>query len=121
MKFSEILKDLLKEHNLSQEKLAKSIGFSQRAVSKWVNEQAEPTETAILRCSKFFDISTDELLGVNTFSIKKENSALGFSQDEVNLIKDYRSLAPALQEMLRATIQTWKGTSANTGTKPHRA
>lgn len=63
MGFSETLKDLLKEKNLSQEKLASAIGFSQRAVSKWVNAQAEPTETAIVSCVDYFGITTDEMLG----------------------------------------------------------
>lgn len=92
MKFSNILKDLLKEHNLSQEKLANAIGFSQRAVSKWVNEQAEPTETAILRCANFFNISTDELLGKDIFSIKRENAPSALTQEETNLLDTFRSL-----------------------------
>lgn len=65
MKFGEILNELLKSNELSQAELAKEIGFSQRAVSKWVNNQSEPTATAIVRCAVFFQVSTDYLLGLD--------------------------------------------------------
>lgn len=64
MIFGEKIKELLEINNLSQDSLAKAIGFSQRAVSKWINNQAEPTATAIINCAKFFQVSTDYLLGL---------------------------------------------------------
>ena len=64
MEFGNRLKDLLKEKNISQETLAKAIGVSQRAVSKWINRQAEPTESAIVNCARFFDVSADYILGL---------------------------------------------------------
>ena len=54
----------MKEHNITQTALAKEIGYTQRAVSKWVNAQAEPTATAIYLCAKFFGVSSDYLLGL---------------------------------------------------------
>ena len=47
MSFGTILKDLLKEHGLTQSALASEIGYTQRAISKWINQEAEPTESAI--------------------------------------------------------------------------
>lgn len=64
MTFGEIIKQLLQLNNLSQADLAKEIGFSQRAVSKWINSQAEPTATAIINCAKFFHVSAGYLLGL---------------------------------------------------------
>lgn len=64
MKFSERLNQLLKDANISQEKLAKSIGYTQRAVSKWINKQTEPTAMAIFLCAKYFNVSSDFLLGL---------------------------------------------------------
>lgn len=89
MRFSETLKELLKEHNITQSKLATAIGFSQRAVSKWINAQAEPTETAIVSCARFFGISTDEMLGMTEQS---EIATLKdtFPSDENELLKLYR-------------------------------
>lgn len=65
MEFGNRLKDLLKEKNISQETLAKNIGVSQHAVSKWINLQSEPTESAIVNCAKFFEVSADFILGLS--------------------------------------------------------
>lgn len=71
--FGEIIKTLLKEKNLSQAELAAKIGYTQRAVSKWINNQAEPTETAIRKCAVFFEVSADYLLGLEDESGFKTN------------------------------------------------
>lgn len=64
MEFGNRLKELLKETGISQQTLAKNIGVSQRAVSKWINHQAEPTESSIVNCAKYFGVSTDYILGL---------------------------------------------------------
>ena len=64
MIFSERLKQLITEAGISQETLAQAIGYTQRAVSKWINGQAEPSATAITLCAKYFDVTTDYLLGL---------------------------------------------------------
>ena len=65
MSFSNTLKDLLNENNISQSRLASAIGFSQRALSKWINAQSEPTEKAITLCAEYFGVSADYLLGLS--------------------------------------------------------
>ncbi|MDE7257150.1 MAG: helix-turn-helix domain-containing protein [Clostridia bacterium] len=64
MEFGNRLKELLKERGISQETLAKNIGVSQRAVSKWINHQAEPTESSIVNCAVYFEVSADYILGL---------------------------------------------------------
>lgn len=64
MKFQERLKELIASEKISQDCLAKAIGYTQRAVSKWVNGQAEPTATAIYKIAKYFKVSADYLLGL---------------------------------------------------------
>ena len=59
------LKQLMKENGVNQVALAKAIGYTQRAVSKWVNGQAEPTATAIGLCAKYFGVTSDYLLGLD--------------------------------------------------------
>ena len=54
----------MRENNITQETLSKAINVSQKAVSKWVNLQSEPTETAIVNCAKYFDVSADYILGL---------------------------------------------------------
>lgn len=64
MEFGNRLRELLKEKEISQDNLAKAIGVSQRAVSKWINLQAEPTESSIVKCAVYFEVSADFLLGL---------------------------------------------------------
>ena len=63
MSFGKELKTLLEEHALTQSFFANQIGYTQRAVSKWINEQSEPTEQAIIKTASFFNVSADYLLG----------------------------------------------------------
>ena len=62
MGFSENIKNLRKEHNLTQEQLGKIAGVSDGAVSTWENGKAFPRIGAIERMSKHFGISKSEII-----------------------------------------------------------
>lgn len=64
MEFGKILKDLRKERNLSQMDLALNTGISQSAIAKWELDKTEPTASALITLSKFFNESVDFLLGL---------------------------------------------------------
>ena len=64
MEFKDILKDLRMEKGLTQEELAKQINFSLSAVNKWENGKKNPSVDAIKVLAKFFNVSTDYLLGL---------------------------------------------------------
>ncbi len=65
MVFGERLQQLMTEKKVTQVELASAIGFSQRAISKWLNNQAEPTATAIYKCAQYFGATSDYLLGLS--------------------------------------------------------
>ena len=58
------LKDLRLENNLSQQKLAKLIGVTQKAIDFWEKGINEPKASYIIKLAKYFQVSTDYLLGV---------------------------------------------------------
>lgn len=64
MKLSERLKDLRKEKALSQQQLAKAIGVTQKAIDFWEKGINEPKASYIVLLAKYFDVSTDYLLGI---------------------------------------------------------
>ena len=72
--FGERLNELLKEKNLSQNQLSKKIGYTQRAISKWILNQSEPTESAIRNCAIYLNVTTDYLLGLEDESGAKTYS-----------------------------------------------
>jgi transcriptional regulator with XRE-family HTH domain len=63
-KFSEKLRTLRNEKKISQIKFASIIKYSQQVISDWENGKAEPTAPAIITIAKYFDITTDYLLGL---------------------------------------------------------
>lgn len=102
------MKSLLKENSISQTTLAEQIGYTQRAVSKWVNDQAEPTETAICLVAKYFGVSPDYLLGfvdeLGVPIIDVPSSVL--SADEREILALYQNLSSTKKEDLRIYLRS---------------
>lgn len=63
--FSERLKELRCEHNLSQAQLANLTGLSKSAIAFWEVGARIPNAQAIIILAKFFGVSSDYLLGLN--------------------------------------------------------
>ena len=55
--------DLRKEHNLSQRDLAGAINITQASISRWEQSQHSINGSNLLKLSKYFNVSIDELLG----------------------------------------------------------
>lgn len=85
MNFGESIKILLYETGKTQQDLADSIGYSQRVISKWINNQAEPSERVIVACAYFFlsvlIIFPAYLLGHAADSSQTSNVYTHFSAD----------------------------------------
>ena len=78
MSFSENLKQIRKEHNLSQEELAELLDVSRQAVSKWEQGQGYPEVEKLLLLSSKLNVSLDALMSVETncaAAAKSENGA----------------------------------------------
>ena len=68
MSFSENLKQIRKEHHLSQEELAELLDVSRQAVSKWEQGQGYPEVEKLLLLSSKLNVSLDALLSVEVNS-----------------------------------------------------
>lgn len=64
MKFKDRLKELRLQKNLSQMQLALKTNLSQSAIAKWELGKTEPTASAIITLAKFFNETTDYILGL---------------------------------------------------------
>jgi transcriptional regulator with XRE-family HTH domain len=64
MEFGERLKELRQLKHLSQMDLSKVTGISQSAIAKWELNKTEPTASAIVILAKFFNETSDYLLGL---------------------------------------------------------
>ena len=64
MNFKDRLKELRCNFNLSQMQLSDKTGISQSAIAKWELGKTEPTASAIIALAKFFNETTDYILGL---------------------------------------------------------
>lgn len=73
--FSERLKKLRKSKNLSQYELADRLGFSRGKLANYEQGTREPDFATLELIAKFFDVSTDYLLGVGNSKTEYDNKA----------------------------------------------
>lgn len=71
-KFSENLKFLRNKHKLTGAELAKKLNIGRSALSSWETGRHYPHLEDVIKISEFFDISIDNLLGVNKKRFKYE-------------------------------------------------
>lgn len=92
-----IIKDLRKEKGLTQMQLAIQLQIDQTTVSKWELGKAIPDTAMLITLSRFFDVSTDYLLGNSDFyypdRLQSAQKNVGLSPDEQSILDDYRSLS----------------------------
>ena len=74
-KFSENLKKIRKENNLSQEQLADELGVSRQAISKWESAVAYPEMDKIIALCDKFNLNIDDLLHKNIKEVKGEEES----------------------------------------------
>lgn len=63
--FGQIIRQLRRDRNLTQEELAEQLNISAQAVSKWENDISLPDISQLVPIANFFDVTTDALLGHN--------------------------------------------------------
>lgn len=64
VKFGKRLKELRLEKGLSQETLAKKLNVAFNTISDWENGKHEPDFKMLMTLARFFDVSSDYLLGL---------------------------------------------------------
>lgn len=64
MSIGQRIKELREELGLSQMALSNATGISQSAIARWELGKSEPTASAIITLSKFFNETADYLLGL---------------------------------------------------------
>ena len=62
IKIGEFLKELRKEHNLSQEQLADKMHTSSRSISRWENGNTMPDISMMIELADFYDVDIRDLL-----------------------------------------------------------
>ena len=111
--FSENLKKIRKENNLSQEQLADELGVSRQAISKWESAVAYPEMDKIIALCEKFNLNIDDLLHKDIKEVKGEEESkkrinkgiddfLGFITSTINMFSNmnFKSKMKCLFEQL---------------------
>lgn len=91
----EIIKQLRKEHNFTQEELAEQLNISAQAVSKWENNTSMPDISQIVPLASVFGVTTDVLFGI--YGISDEEAV----EDIIRTVDAERKDPPDKESMLR--------------------
>ena len=103
-KFDSIIKKLRTDSKMTQKELALAVGVSQQTVSLWECRSAVPDATAIIAICKYFNVSSDYLLGIEVANkrhfIKKIKTDCEFGGPRFNTseLNQVRSILDFLRE-----------------------
>jgi transcriptional regulator with XRE-family HTH domain len=92
--FSESLKKLLKNSQLSQEQLAIYLDVSKSTISLWITDKTLPNIDKLKSISEYFSVSYDYLLGKQTLQTsytKELESEILILKDKLNQIHNLSS------------------------------
>ena len=114
MKIAETFKNLRLEKGLTQKELAEKLKIGQSTVNNYENDNRAPIPEIIIAYSKFFNVSTDYLLGLeDDFGSKAEKNAIkkssseDFTPEEIEMIKGIRELNFTDQNALKVVINSF--------------
>jgi len=94
------IRRLRQERNLSQQALASELKITQGAVSQWEKGATSPDTNQLIALSEFFRVSIEDLLYEDSLVIRTKMKKVqdDFSETEMKLILDFRSLSDEGQE-----------------------
>lgn len=64
MNMGKVIRDLRKEHKITQSQLAEAINSTQDTISLWELNKSCPDAFYIVKLAKYFSVSADYLLGL---------------------------------------------------------
>lgn len=112
-KIGSIIRELRREMDCTQNKLADLLGVTQDSISLWENDRRIPDTQYIVQMARFFDVSTDYMLGLTDEykSVRfgeKTQEQTSLSADEQKLIERYREMSVKEKALLTQYINLLK-------------
>lgn len=114
IKLSENIKKYRRQKDMTQEQLASILGVSVQAVSRWENASTYPDISLLPAIASYFDVSLDELMGMEAYKDEKEiekiyeqvkeNARDGLISENVALLKDAAKRYPRNYELLSRLV-----------------
>ncbi len=105
------IQELRELHGISQTELAKQLGVVRSTICQYEKGNRQPDTATLLKLADFFGVSVDYLLGRNEApSVQMKPAAESeLTATEQELLSIYRSVNPALQELILNVARTAAG------------
>lgn len=104
MELGEKIKELRKERKISQDELAKGLGISFQAVSKWETGVSMPDIFLLPAIASMFGVSIDELFEYDHFKTEERIMEIVYNAAEIRGTEPKRA-----EEMLREALKRYPG------------
>lgn len=92
MKFGDVLRELIESNNLTQKQLSYELNIAPSTLGNYVRNIREPDHSTLLVFAKYFNVSTDYMLGHNTDE--------KISHEEEKLLNTFKKLDSKNKEIL---------------------
>ena len=98
--FFEIFKALRKDKGLTQEQIAEILGTSPQTISRWETGTSYPDIMMLPAIASYFDITTDELLGIKKPVKKQKILYIQFRwQESADVVNKYLDEGWTIKEL----------------------
>jgi len=102
------LKELRRERDVSQQRLADAIFVTQSSINKYENHNIEPEIAILIRIADFFDTSVDYLIGHTNVRRRIETSDLPqLNTEEASMLSRFRRLNAEERNCLQMTAEAF--------------
>ncbi len=91
----EIVKNLRKEKNITQEQLASIVGCSRSTIAMWEAGKSKPGQDGLRKMADYFEVSTDYLLGLTDYRTAAEGLQAAIDRKDID--RAMRELAREIQ------------------------
>ena len=109
--FYDRFRQLCERKGISCNKAALEIGLSNATPTKWKKTGATPVGDTLDKIAAYFGVTTDYLLGKETKKAPTSNKAderIRLTQEEADLIAEYRKLTEARKEAIRLSLRAYQ-------------
>ena len=103
--FSNRLKQLRKDHGITQMQFAQEFNISKGTIGMWEIGKREPDFETATRIADYFHVSVDYLLGRDEEKPTPENGD-GLSAEQMELVRLFELAAPALRVAALAVLKS---------------
>ena len=111
-KIGHIIKELRREMDCTQSKLADVLGVTQDSISLWEHDKRVPDTQYIVALAKFFDVTTDYLLGLTdeykSVHFAPPSTISNLTPEENAFLTHYRCLSDKEKALLRQYMEVLK-------------